>query len=208
MADIKYIYGTDAPDYLVNGNSSVISGTGNDSINVETAAGNVYYNFISVSGGDNLINNSNIQKSTIRSGNGSDTILSGGYFTSINAGGGNNSITISNTEGGNTIISGAGNNTVTAIGAGNSVIGGDGADVFLYTADTGKDYIYDFAVNDLLTILNADGSAGSFKNSSFKSGTLTLAIDGGGHVIFKGVTASDTFNINGTTYSIGGKKLK
>ena len=59
----------------------------------------------------------------------------------------------------------------------------------------------------MLQILNSDGSQGSFTNSSFKNGKLTIAIDGGGHVIFQNVSASDTFNINGTTYSIRNEKL-
>ncbi|MBR3497512.1 MAG: hypothetical protein IKO05_00790 [Selenomonadaceae bacterium] len=54
----------------------------------------------------------------------------------------------------------------------------------------------------MLQILDA-----GFTNSSFKNGKLTIAVDGGGHVIFQNVSASDTFNINGTTYSISGKKL-
>ena len=60
----------------------------------------------------------------------------------------------------------------------------------------------------MLQILNADGSEGTFTNSSFKSGKLTLAIEGGGHVIFQNVTSSDTFNINGTVHTISGSKLK
>ena len=72
----------------------------------------------------------------------------------------------------------------------------------------GKDIIYDWESGDMLKILNADGSAGAYTNSSFKSGKLTLAIAGGGHVIFSGVSASDSFNINGTVHSIVGKKLK
>ena len=60
----------------------------------------------------------------------------------------------------------------------------------------------------MLQILNADGSQGSFSNSSFKNGTLSLAIEGGGKVVFKDVSKSDSFNINGTTYKISGSKLK
>ncbi|MBQ3727280.1 MAG: hypothetical protein II902_09490, partial [Selenomonadaceae bacterium] len=128
------------------GGVSIFAGGGDDTINFAEAKGNVYHSFISVSGGDNLINNSNIQQATIRSGEGNDTIISGGYYSSINAGDGNNSITISNNQGGNSIVAGskndfvnvaegsynnyikigAGNNTVEALGLYNSVIGGDG----------------------------------------------------------------------------------
>ena len=61
----------------------------------------------------------------------------------------------------------------------------------------------------MLKILKSNGKdGGSFTNSSFKNGNLTLALDGGGHVVFSGVNTSDTFNINGTTYKISGGKLK
>ena len=60
----------------------------------------------------------------------------------------------------------------------------------------------------MLKILDADGSAGKYKSSKFSGGNLTLTIQGGGKVIFKDVTSSDTFNINGTTHRISGSKLK
>ena len=66
----------------------------------------------------------------------------------------------------------------------------------------------DFDGGDMLQILKANGREGTFTNSSFKSGKLTLAIEGGGHVVFSGMSASDSFNINGTMHTISGKKLK
>ena len=66
----------------------------------------------------------------------------------------------------------------------------------------------DFTADDMLQILKANGSEGSFTNSSFKNSKLALAIDGGERVVFDGVSSSDTFNINGTIYSIKGSKLK
>ena len=66
----------------------------------------------------------------------------------------------------------------------------------------------DFTGGDMLQILKANGREGTFTNSSFKSGKLTLAIEGGGHVTFSGMSAGDEININGTMHTISGKKLK
>ena len=55
-------------------------------------------------------------------------------------------------------------------------------------------------------ILKSDGSKGGlFTNSSFKNGNLTLAISGGGKVVFDNVSADNFFNVNGTTYAINNK---
>ena len=48
---------------------------------------------------------------------------------------------------------------------------------------------------------------GSFSKSKFSGGTLTLTV-GSGSVIFKDVTKSTAFNINGKSYKISGSKLK
>ena len=95
-------------------------------------------------------------------------------------------------------------------GKGNDTLwGDDGKDTFIYKPGEGTDTIFDYESGDMLKILKADGSAGgSFTNSLFSDGTLSLTINGGGSVIFKNVTASDKFNINGTTYKINGTKLK
>ncbi len=115
---------------------------------------------------------------------------------------------LSGQNGNDKLVGGSGKDTLWG-GAGNDKLyGGSGNDIFIYKPNEGKDIIYDWESGDMLKILNADGSAGAYTNSSFKSGKLTLAIAGGGHVIFSGVSASDSFNINGTVHSIVGKKLK
>ncbi|MBQ9498151.1 MAG: hypothetical protein IJR52_11335, partial [Selenomonadaceae bacterium] len=170
---------------------------------------------------------------TIRGGSDDDTLQGGKGDDSILGNGGNDKLfgstgedylsggagkdTLSGGDGndwldggkGNDSLSGGDGDDVLWGGAGNDTLrGGDGFDVFVYTADEGKDFIMDFTGSDMLHILNTDGSTGSFTNSSFKSGKLTLAIEGGGHVVFSGVSADDSFNINGTSYSISGTKLK
>ena len=94
-------------------------------------------------------------------------------------------------------------------GAGNdSLWGGAGKDIFVYKPGEGTDKIFDYSNGDgdLLKILKADGSAGgSFTNSSFKNGNLTLTISGGGKIIFDNVSESDLFNVNGATYAINSK---
>ena len=139
----------------------------------------------------NALNNSIVggsDKDTLKGRDGNDSLV-----------GGSGADKLYGEAGKDTLWGGAGNDTL---------YGGEGDDVFIYRADEGKDTIMDFTGGDLLQILKADGSQGTFTNSSFKSSNLTLAIDGGGQVIFSGVSADDSFNINGTTYSISGTKLK
>ena len=102
------------------GGVSLVSGGGKDTVDVATADAARYYNYISISGGNNLINNSNILHSTIKAGSGSDTITSGGYFSSIVAGGGNNRVSISTEQGNNTITAASGNDFVSITGASGS----------------------------------------------------------------------------------------
>ncbi|MBR3498774.1 MAG: hypothetical protein IKO05_07280, partial [Selenomonadaceae bacterium] len=135
-----------------------------------------------------------------------DYITSAGDNLKISAGAGND--TLSGGDGAETLMGGAGSDTLWG-GAGNdTLMGGAGSDVFIYKPNEGKDYITDFTADDMLQILNTDGSAGTFTNSSFKNSKLTIAVEGGGHVIFQNISATDTFNINGTTYSISGSKLR
>lgn len=98
---------------------------------------------------------------THSSATGSNSLLDGGADND----------TIKNRGSSVTIDTGAGDDTL---------YGQNGDDVFIYKPNEGKDKIMDFAAGDMLKILNADGSAGSFTNSSFKSGNLTLAVSGGG----------------------------
>ena len=94
-------------------------------------------------------------------------------------------------------------------GAGDDTLyGGDGKDTFIYKPGEGTDTIFDYQSGDMLKILNADGSDGSFKKSKFSGGVLTLTINGGGSVIFENVSAGDTVKINSKAYTISGNKLK
>ncbi len=94
-------------------------------------------------------------------------------------------------------------------GAGSDTLyGGAGKDVFICTVNEGTDKIFDYTAEDMLKILNNDGSeGGTFAKATFSGSDLTLAIKGGGKVIFSGVSADGTFNINSATYKISGTKL-
>ncbi|MBQ3337338.1 MAG: hypothetical protein IJG80_08055 [Selenomonadaceae bacterium] len=148
----------------------------------------------------NALNNS------IVGGAGKDKLYGKNGDDTLRGGKGNDYL--SGQNGNDKLVGGSGKDSLWGGKGDDTLYGQSGDDVFIYKPNEGKDTIMDFSAGDMLQILNADGSQGSFTNSSFKSGKLTLAIDGGGHVIFKGVSATDSFNINGTTYSIVGKKLK
>ena len=93
-------------------------------------------------------------------------------------------------------------------GKGNdSLWGGSGSDTFIYAANTGTDKIFSFGEDDMLQILNANGSTGSFTKSTFTNTGLTLNVTGGGKIILDGVTSASTFNINGETYHVDGKSI-
>lgn len=196
--------------YGGNGNDMLYGNTGNDSINGSSGNDTIWGNE-----GDDIISGSNGQD-TIYGGDGNDSINGGkdNDIISGNAGkdsingsygddviyGGNDNDTLKGSYGNDTLWGGAGTD---------KLFGGEGKDVFVYVQDTGKDYIYDWeSHNDMLQILREDGSAGTFTRSSFKDGNLTLAIEDGGHVIFKNVTSDSQFNINGTVHSIVNKKLR
>lgn len=106
------------------------------------------------------------------------------------------------------IRGGTGNDSLWGGKGNDSLYGGGGDDTFIYRPNEGTDTIFDYSSGDMLQILNADGSEGSFKSSKFSGSDLTLKINGGGSVIFKNVSAGDTFNINNKTYTPGNKKLQ
>ncbi len=97
---------------------------------------------------------------------------------------------------------GAGKDSLWGGAGDDSLYGGDGNDTFIYKANEGTDTIFDYTSGDMLQIVD-----GTFDNSKYSKGTLTLTI-GDGSVIFKNVTTSTKFNINGTTYKVSGSKLK
>ena len=219
-------------DYIYNASvassSSIVAGAGNDSIfnhgqkvTIEGGSGKDYIgNFESNvliksgSGNDSIFGNDG-SKITIDAGEGHDRIALWSTNNSVFGGAGND--TIWGDAGKDTLYGGADNDRLYGDagadklngGAGNdSLWGGAGNDTFIYTANEGTDRIFDYATGDMLKILNADGSDGSFKSYKYSGGDLTLTINGGGKIIFKDVSANTTFNINGTSYKISGSKLK
>ena len=116
-------------------------------------------------------------------------------------------ISVTGNAKGNKIISSTTGATLDGGKGNDSLWGGDGSDTFVYFANTGTDKIFDFAEDDLLQILNADGSAGTFTKATFSGSNLTLKINGGGKIIFSGAESSSTFNINGEIYHVNGKTL-
>jgi Ca2+-binding RTX toxin-like protein len=110
--------------------------------------------------------------------------------------------------GNDTLSGGKGNDSLWGGAGDDSLYGGAGNDTFVYKAGEGKDKIFDYASGDVVTILKSNGKAGgTFTDSVFGKGSLTLTISGGGQITFDNVKSSDKFNINGTTYKISGTKL-
>ena len=70
-------------------------------------------------------------------------------------------------------------------------------DTFIYTTNEGTDKIFYYSTSDLLKILNANGTDGSFKSSKYSGGDLPLTINGGDKIIFDDVASTTKFNING-----------
>ena len=167
-------------DYIRNfgTDSTLTGGAGNDSIG-NYAKGYMNGKLVTENGGKNV---------KIFGGAGADSIENSGANVTINGG--------------------AGNDEIINSGVNVSINGGDGKDTFIYKPGEGTDKIFDFQNNDLLTIINKDGTeGGSFKSPKFSGGDLTLTIKGGDKVIFDGASNVDKFNINGTSYKISGSKL-
>ena len=146
--------------------------------------------------------------------NGSDEDLV--EYGSINAGLIKKGVSL--TGGGDTkeLIGGKGNDTLTAGSGGSSLWGGKGNDIlygdvgndtFIFHAGDGTDTIFNYSKDDMLTILDKRGKASTYSKAVFSGDTLTLSIKGGGKVIFDGVSAGQSININGKIRTISGKKL-
>ena len=164
------------------GNDSIKGGAGNDSIN-------------GGDGSDRIAGDAG--KDTIFGGNGNDFLY-----------GGTDNDTLSGDAGNDTLNGASGNDSLWG-GAGNDILtGGAGNDVFIYKPNEGTDTITDYTAGDMLKILNANGTNGTFSKAAFASNTLTLTISGGGSVIFTGVSSGDKININGTTRTISGSSFK
>lgn len=187
------IIGNRKNNYLVAGNngSTLSGGKGNDKLlggqGKDSLSGGTGFDYLNGGAGDD----------TVIGGNGKDTLYGGAGKDILDGGAGSD------------ILSGGDGNDTLWGGANNDILrGGAGDDIFICKPNEGSDYIMDYEAGDLLQILKTDGALGSFTNSSFNGNQLTLEIEGGGHVMFSGVNARDLFNINGTSYSIKGTKLK
>ncbi|MBO4780310.1 MAG: hypothetical protein J5497_06715, partial [Selenomonadaceae bacterium] len=157
-------------------------------------------NYIDAGDGNNYINNSNVEKSTISAGSGNDTIITGGgqsdYYssssrTSIVAGAGDNRITVNSgitygkvyAEGGNDLVS------ISGDGSDNIISVGDGRNTII------TDNYYEANYNEENTIEAGSGSdlirtsgnknyinAGSGRNSiTLKAGSDNTIITGKGN---------------------------
>ena len=149
----------------------------------------------------------NTLANSISGGSNADTIYGGADKDTLRGNNGNDKLY--GEAGNDKLYGGKGKDSLWG-GAGNDSLWGDaGKDTFVYKPNEGTDYIMDYESGDMLKILKTNGKeGGKFSNSSFKNGTLTLTISGGGKVVFDDVSKSDKFNINGTTYKISGSKLK
>ena len=132
-------------------------------------------------------------------GNDADNIIFGGTKNDSIRGG----------KGADKIYGGSGNDTLWGDAGNDSLYGGAGNDTFIYKPGEGTDKIFDYASGDMLKILKTNGKdGGTFTKGTFSKGNLTLAISGGGSVIFDGVSKGDVININGTNHTINGKTFK
>ncbi len=131
--------------------------------------------------------------STMLGGDGDDYIDNRGDNSSIDGG--------KDTD---KIYGGSGNDTLWGNAGNDSLYGGAGNETFIYKPGEGIDKIFDYASGDMLKILKTNGKDGG----TFSKGNLTLAISGGGSVIFDGVSKGDVININGTNHTINSKTFK
>ncbi|MBR4643471.1 MAG: hypothetical protein IKO74_12270, partial [Selenomonadaceae bacterium] len=181
-------------------NSSILGGAGADTITGSTGAdylngGNGNDSILGGKGADTLIGGAGVD--SLNGGTGNDSLWGGAGVDYLDGGTGNDSL--NGGTGNDSLWGGAGNDTLT---------GGSGNDTFIYQPNTGKDTITDYASGDILQILKADGTNGTYTKAAFASNTLTLTIDGGGSVILTNVKSGSSVNINGTSHTISGKTLK
>ena len=216
-----YIYGGNDNDTLVGnkgndylegsyGNDSLVGGAGDDRLygdyGDDTLYGGNGNDYLDVASGTNYLNGGN-GKDTLSGGYNSDTLIGGdgddilkGYSGDDYLEGGKNNDTLWGGYGNDKLYGGAGNDTL---------YGESGDDIFIYKPNEGTDHIMDYQSGDMLKILKKNGNeGGTFSKATFSNDTLTLAISGGGKVIFDGVSAGAQININGQIRTISGNTLK
>lgn len=194
------VFGDNGDDTIENSGwgVSVFGGNGDDVIINKSSA------TIDGGAGDDYIYAYRYGAVTVDGGAGNDKIFGSTSSDSLVGGAGND--VLYGKEGNDTLWGGAGNDSLYGNG-GNEV--NSQSDVFVYKPGEGTDTIFDYDVWDTLMILKADGSeGGTFTKATFKNNTLTLAINGGGTVIFDDVKSGENININGVTHTISGGTLK
>lgn len=210
--DNDTLVGNKGNDYLEggNGNDSLVGGAGDDRLygdyGDDTLYGGNGNDYLDVASGTNYLNGGN-GKDTLSGGYNSDTLIGGdgddilkGYSGDDYLEGGKNNDTLWGGYGNDKLYGGAGNDTL---------YGESGDDIFIYKPNEGTDHIMDYQSGDMLKILKKNGNeGGTFSKATFSNDTLTLAISGGGKVIFDGVSAGQSININGKIRTISGNTLK
>ena len=197
------ISGGNGVDTILGGSGAeyIHAGNGDDSINGGSGADTID------GGADNDIILGGAGLDSLSGNKGNDTIDGGANSDIILGGAGNDSLY--GNAGNDTLDGGAGNDTLWG-GAGNdTLIGGAGADNFVYKPGEGTDTItdYSFSQNDILQIINADGSNGGYDSATFSGSKLTVAVTGGGSVVLDGVSEGDKININGETKTVSSNGL-
>ena len=182
------------------GDTTIYAGADDDKINVADKAEETneerYYNYIDAGDGNNFINNSNVELSTIFAGSGNDTIITGGGYqyyaydyyehAQIEAGTGDNRITVNSSmthgriyaEAGNDLvsISGGGEYNIISISSGNDSIIADiwdstinvGAGKNFVSLSNGGNNIIAGSGNDYVTM------TGNGNNMTLGSGNNTI----------------------------------
>ncbi|MBR0288602.1 MAG: hypothetical protein IJQ82_06440, partial [Selenomonadaceae bacterium] len=215
-----YLYGGNDNDTLVGnagndyleggyGNDSLVGGKGNDKLyggyGKDTLLGGDGDDYLDAWGRNYF--DGGAGKDTIYGGEGNDTIYGGSGNDSLNGYSGNDYL--NGGKNNDNLWGGYGEDTLNG-GAGNDTLyGGSDNDVFIYKPNEGTDHIIDYQSGDMLKILKKNGNeGGTFSKATFSNDTLTLAISGGGKVIFDGVSSGTQININGKIRTISGSTLK
>ncbi|MBR0062375.1 MAG: hypothetical protein IJP68_12950 [Selenomonadaceae bacterium] len=193
-------------------------------VNIQGSSGSDYIKStvsgakIDALGGNDKIYNYATSTVTISGGKGADTITNWGSAASMLGGSGND--VVWGDDGNDTLLGGKGNDKLHGEigndklyggkgadtlwgGVGNDTLWGDkGADTFIYKSGDGKDVIFGFDNDDMLKITGAfKASYNKSKDAIyFKVGSTKNAIT------LKNFDAT-TFNVNGKSYHISGKKL-
>lgn len=203
-----YITGNGLANKIIGGEGSdtLYGAKGNDTLTLKKAKGKTITLIDSKNKTSSLVLDTNL---TLTNSNDAAVTVGAGKDT-LKGNKGNDKLY--GQAGADKLYGGAGNDTLWG-GAGNDILyGNSGKDVFVYKPGEGTDKIMDYWYDDsdMLKILKADGSeGGTFKSATFDGdSTLTLAINGGGSVLFEEVSAGDKIKINSKTYTIKGRGLK